>query len=183
MTETDPYGRILRHVQRTARRVLIGDGLGKGGLFGLGGSPRVEGAIDKLGFDCTEISLVLQHALNDRRSANGIRRQNRANSPEVIAPLLRAIVEHDRNVEHRGKHKKPVCNRAADVLNEITSDLKTDEYAAAKHPEIQRVANTVIESGVLVSGQDGFSGETIRDWFSGISFREMLEYDGIRFDL
>ena len=101
----------------------------------------------------------------------------------VIEPLLFVIIENDKSV--RGSFIS-VCNRAADVLNEL---FDGDEARYARNRSIRTAAQTVLDTGLIkrgvlknrindgFKGEDaiGFSGKTIAGYFKGTKFKNWLE--------
>lgn len=120
---------------------------------------------------------LLDDALAYQRSHNQKLAQQKRARAAAIAPLLRAIVENTPPSRLKAG-QLALCERAADTLNEIIH-FSPAEYRHAQHPVIRRVAEEVLDTGMLTPGEDrSFSALTIKDWFKGQKVPQMLIADG-----
>lgn len=172
-----PYGPIHRYLDRVHRAIqcsLIGDGYDgtkARGLFGRFGSPGYKGMLAEFGMQdySDRMSAIIcgyYDSPNNRRSIAAKARR------DVIEPFLFVIAENDKNVR---QGFKSVCDRAADILNEIHFGDEPDCAAP-----ILRAAKVVLDTGLILPGElkgtgdSGFSGDTFRGYFEGIRFKDWL---------
>jgi hypothetical protein len=101
---------------------------------------------------------------------NEMKKQATDAGRRILAPLMREIWNADSNA----RDKRRLCNRAAEVLEDLVAG---DNFVFSGNRNVRRVAQTVLDSKILVRGPDGFSGETFRGWYDRMSVDQLLNAD------
>ena len=166
-----PFGPIARWLARNARRALIGDEKQSGGILGHERlSPRLEGWIQKAGFDDYSLSRYVEGATSwatadpkdFRAEANNRIKEQHARYCSVLKPLFELVIlDGHPNGKMLTKHF---------VLKE-SYEILVDCYAGDADKEI--LAQRIRDSNVLPDPLPVFG--TFEGWFRGTNLEALIK--------